>query len=134
MPSDKEKSILQLKTEKKIQHILLDMLTKSEMSLNDETFFISVNNVDISPDLRNLKIFIDISNMDIKNKQKVVKEFNNKHIYTVKDLIAKKINLRYVPEIIFYLDDTNEKIAQIEEIINKEKQKYKKEQSKNKNN
>lgn len=134
MPSDKEKSILQLKTEKKIQHILLDMLTKSEMSLNDETFFISVNNVDISPDLRNLKIFIDISNMDIKNKQKVVKEFNNKYIYTVKDLIAKKINLRYVPEIMFYLDDTNEKIAQIEEIINKEKQKYKKEQSKNKNN
>ena len=110
------------------------MLTKSEMSLNDETFFISVNNVDISPDLRNLKIFIDISNMDIKNKQKVVKEFNNKYIYTVKDLIAKKINLRYVPEIMFYLDDTNEKIAQIEEIINKEKQKYKKEQSKNKNN
>ena len=134
MPSDKAKSILQLKIEKKIQHILLDMLTKSEMSLNDETFFISVNNVDISPDLRNLKIFIDISNMDIKNKQKVVKEFNNKYIYTVKDLIAKKINLRYVPEIIFYLDDTNEKIAQIEEIINKEKQKYKKEQSKNKNN
>ena len=125
MPSDKEKSILQLKTEKKIQHILLDMLTKSEMSLNDETFFISVNNVDISPDLRNLKIFIDISNMDIKNKQKVVKEFNNKHIYTVKDLIAKKINLRYVPEVIFILDNSNEKLFKMNKIIENEKKKFK---------
>ena len=71
MPN-KPKSVLQLRTEKKIQHILLDLFSKSEMSLGDKNFFISITKVDISPDLRNLKVYIDIINMSLENKKRVV--------------------------------------------------------------
>ena len=107
--SDKPKSVLQLKTQKKIQHILLDFFSKGEMSLGGKNFTLSITNVDISPNLRNLKVYVDISNMEEKNKKLVIKHLNEQDIYTIKKLLADKINLRYVPETIFILDESNAK-------------------------
>lgn len=122
--SNKEKSILQLRVQEKIKHILLDLFSKSEMSLNNITFFISVTDVDISPDLRNLKIYIDIINMDMKNKNIVAKNLNNENIHTIKNLLAKKLNLKYVPNPIFIVDDSNEKIYKMNKIIEEESKKF----------
>ena len=122
--SNKPKSVLQLRTQEKIQHILLNLFSKSEMSLGNKTFFISITNVDISPDLRNLKIYIDIINMDINNKKKVVDNLNKKNIYVIKDILAKKLNLRYVPEPIFIVDNSNEKLYKMNKIIEKEAKKF----------
>lgn len=121
--SDKPKSILQLKTQEKIKHLLMEMFSKSEMYVGKDRIFISITNVDISPNLRNLKVYVDILNMDQKNKKIVVKKINSENIYSIKDLIAKKINLRYVPEIIFILDDSNEKIYKMNKIIEAEAKK-----------
>ena len=122
--SDKPKSVLQIRTQEKIQHILLNLFSKSEMSLGGKSIFISITNVDISPDLRNLKIYIDIINMDLENKKKVVKSLNKDNIYVIKDTLAKKLNLRYVPEPLFIVDDSNEKLYRMNKIIDEESKKF----------
>ena len=121
----KEKSVLQLKIQTKIEHLLLEMFSKSEMSFGDKKFSITITNVDISPDFNNLKIFIEVSNIDKKQKEEVVKNLNTKNIYTIKKLLAEKINLRYVPEVIFILDNSNEKLFKMNKIIENEKKKFK---------
>lgn len=122
--SDKPKSVLQLKTQKKIQHILLDFFNKGEMSLGGKNFTLSITNVDISPNLRNLKVYVDISNMEEKNKKLVIKHLNEQDIYTIKKLLADKINLRYVPETIFILDESNAKLLKMEKLIQEESKKF----------
>lgn len=122
--SDKPKSVLQLKTQKKIQHILLEFFSKGEMSLGGQNFTLSINEVDISPNLRNLKVYVDISNMEEKNKKLVIKHLNEQDIYVIKKLLADKINLRYVPETIFILDESNDKLLKMEKLIKKEAKKY----------
>ena len=101
------------------------MFSKSEMSFGDKKFSITITNVDISPDFKNLKIFIEVSNIDKKQKEEVVKNLNTKNIYTIKKLLAEKINLRYVPEVIFILDNSNEKLFKMNKIIENEKKKFK---------
>lgn len=123
--NDKPKSVLQLKTQKKIQHILLDFFSKGEMSLGGKNFTLSITNVDISPNLRNLKVYVDISNMEEKNKKLVIKHFNEEDIYIIKKLLADKVNLRYVPETIFILDESNAKLLKMEKLIQKESKKFK---------
>ena len=118
--SDKPKSVLQLKTQKKIQHILLEFFSKGEMSLGGQNFTLSINEVDISPNLRNLKVYVDISNMEEKNKKLVIKHLNEQDIYVIKKLLADKINLRYVPETIFILDESNAKLLKMEKLIKEE--------------
>ncbi len=122
--SDKPKSVLQLKTQKKIQHILLEFFSKGEMSLGGQNFTLSINEVDISPNLRNLKVYVDISNMEEKNKKLVIKHLNEQDIYVIKKLLADKINLRYVPETIFILDESNDKLLKMEKLIKEEAKKY----------
>ncbi len=124
--NSKPKSVLQLRTQEKIQHLLLDFFSKGDMVLNGNNFFISVSSVDISPNLRNLKIFLDIANMEEKNKKQVVKHLNENYINTIKSLLAKKVNLRYVPDIYFLLDNSNEKLIKISNLIDDEIKKNKK--------
>ena len=95
------------------------------MSFGDKKFSITITNVDISPDFKNLKIFIEVSNINKKQKEEVVKNLNTKNIYTIKKLLAEKINLRYVPEVIFILDNSNEKLFKMNKIIENEKKKFK---------
>ena len=120
----KEKSVLQLKIQTKIEHLLLEMFSKSEMSFGDKKFSITITNVDISPDFKNLKIFIEVSNIDKKQKEEVIKNLNTKNIYTIKKLLAEKVNLRYVPEVIFILDNSNEKLFKMNKIIENERKKF----------
>jgi len=122
--SNKPKSLLQLRIQEKIKHILLDLFSKSEMSLDNRKFFISVVNVDISPDLRNLKVYIDIINMDIKNKKRVAANLNKENFGVIKNILAKKLNLKYVPEPLFIADDSNEKLYKMSQLIEKESKKF----------
>ena len=62
--SSNPKSVLQLRMQEKIQRVMLEFFSKGEMSIGGECFSISITNVDISPNLRNLKVYVDFS---IKN-------------------------------------------------------------------
>lgn len=123
--TSKPKSVLQLRTQEKIKQLLLEMFSKSEMTLGGKSFSISINDVDISPDLRNLKIYIDMLNIDKDTKLKVIKSLNKEGSHAVKNLLAKNIKLRYVPDFIFLLDESGEKLFKMTKIIEKESQKFK---------
>lgn len=119
------KSVLQLRIQKQIQHLLLDLFSKSEMSLGGKTFSVAINDVDISPNLKNLKVCVDIPNIDKKNRVQVIKNLNKDNIILIKRLLANKINLKYVPEISFVLDESNEKLFKMNKIIEKEAEFFK---------
>lgn len=95
------------------------------MSLGDKKFSIAISDVDISPDLKNLKILVDIPNIDKEYRIKVVKNLNKENIFVIRKLLAEKVNLRYVPEVIFVLDESNEKLFKIGKIIEKEAKSFK---------
>ena len=118
--ANKPKSVFQLKMQTKIQHLLLELFSKSEMTLNNEKILLSITDVDISPDLKNLKIFIDILNIDKTNKVKIVKKLNKDNVGSIKKMLAEKVNLKFVPEVLFILDESNEKLFRMNEILEKE--------------
>ena len=122
--SSNPKSVLQLRTQEKIQHVMLEFFSKGEMSIDGEGFSISITNVDISPNLRNLKVYVDFSIKNEKNKKLVVEHLNKHDMYVIKKLLAEKINLRCVRERIFILDETNAKLLKMEELIKKESKKF----------
>ena len=118
--TNKPKSVLQLRIQKQVQHLLLNLFSKSEMSLGGKSFCISISDVDISPDLKNLKILVDIPNIDKKYRVQVVNNLNKDNVFVIKKLLADEINLRYVPEVLFVLDESNEKLFKMNKIIEKE--------------
>ena len=63
-------------------------------------------------------------NMEQKNKKDVVKNLNKENLHVIKNLLATKLNLRYVPEPLFILDDSNEKIFKMNKILEAEAKKY----------
>ena len=120
-----KKSILQLKIEKRVYKFLSDMFLNSDISINNNSYEISICLVDISPDLKNLKIYLDSYGMLEKDKKLLVKKLNLKNnIFYIKDAIAKHINLKFVPNVQFFLDTSRDKLEKIEKIIEKEKEKY----------
>ena len=80
--------------------------------------FVTVTEVRITPDLQNCRIYVSI--MSDKEPQKVVDNLN----HNLSDIrkrfgtIMRK-NLRIIPELKFYLDDTLDTVFRLEEIFKK---------------
>ncbi len=91
------------------------------------TGLISVSKVKTSPDLKYARVFVTMINeKDKKENLRVLKQSSG----FIRSLIAKRINMRYTPELVFEFDDSIEYGARIDEIINK----ISKELNDNKNN
>jgi len=93
----------------------------SEIFLRDD-FSVMMNNVitvleaDVSPDAKNVKIYIDIFG-DTTKQDKIFEKITEKTLYFRHEL-AKKIDLSFIPEIVFIHDKTFEKANLIDEILN----------------
>ena len=91
------------------------------------TGLISVSKVKTLPDLKYARVFVTMINeKDKKENLRVLKQSSG----FIRSLIAKRINMRYTPELVFEFDDSIEYGARIDEIINK----ISKELNDNKNN
>ncbi|MCR5186783.1 MAG: 30S ribosome-binding factor RbfA [Clostridia bacterium] len=91
------------------------------------TGLISVSKVKTSPDLKYARVYVTMINeKDKKENLRVLKQSSG----FIRSLIAKRINMRYTPELVFEFDDSIEYGARIDEIINK----ISKELNDNKNN
>ena len=96
-----------------IRKLLIDCL---RMKLSDSMIRnISVTCVDVSPDLRNAKIFITPS-FDVKNKSELMKRLND-NIFYIKKEIAKNSELRVVPKLTFHLDAFLAKANELNDLI-----------------
>ena len=75
---------------------------------------ISVTKVDTTPDFRYARVYVSMIN--IGNKKEALKALKKSSGF-VRTEIAKKVNLKYTPEIIFEFDDTIEYGDRIDNIL-----------------
>lgn len=80
--------------------------------------YITILEADVSPDAKNVKIFIDIFGNDSMHK-KIVDKLNEAAPH-FRYQMAKKVTLRTVPEITFVLDKTQSKAMSLEALIEEE--------------
>lgn len=92
--------------------------------------FVTVGRVQIPADLRNAKVFVSLLQPQVDDSLSV--ETQNKHqidaLNEALDILQKKapeiqryisqqINMKYLPKLVFYADESTEKILKIEKII-----------------
>lgn len=78
------------------------------------TGLISVTKVKTSSDLKTARVYISLINS--KSKKNTLDGLKNASGF-IRSELAKRVNLRYTPELIFELDDSMEYGAKIDQII-----------------
>lgn len=78
------------------------------------TGLVSVTKVKLSPDLKNARVYISIINS--KSKKNTLEGIKNATGF-IRTELARKVNLRYTPNIVFELDDSIEYGDRIENIL-----------------
>lgn len=94
---------------KEISHII-----SYELKNPNVTGLISVTKVKITPDLKYAKIYVSILNT--KNEKETLEGLKKSSGF-IRSQIAKRINLRITPELIFEYDDSIEYGARIDSIL-----------------
>ncbi|MHB8109842.1 MAG: 30S ribosome-binding factor RbfA [Syntrophorhabdaceae bacterium] len=80
--------------------------------------FITVVEVRMSEDLKTAKVYVSIYG-DEEVRKSTFEALNKSKGY-IKFLLGKRVQLRYMPDLTFMLDDTLERVQRLEEIFNKE--------------
>ncbi len=79
---------------------------------------ISVSSVKITPDLLEARIYLSIFNAT--DKKEVIKKIEERRWEVKKELAARvKTQLRLIPELKFFLDDTLDQVFKMEQLFNK---------------
>ena len=87
---------------------------------------VSVSSVKITPDLLEARIYLSIYNT--AEKKDVLKKIEDRQWEVKKELAARvKQQLRRIPELKFFLDDTLDQVFKMEELFSKIKEEDKKE-------
>lgn len=82
---------------------------------------VSVSSVKVTPDLLEARIYLSIYNAT--DKKETLKKIEERHWEVKKELAARvKSQLRRIPELKFFLDDTLDHVFRMEEIFNKIKE------------
>jgi ribosome-binding factor A len=107
---------MSIRTEKvaeEIKHKISDVLTKDLSELN--LGLVTVTRVRVSQDLKNAKIYLSF----IGNKEpaEACIEKINYRKKQIRMHLSSKIHLRFMPDLIFYYDDTIEYANRIDELI-----------------
>jgi ribosome-binding factor A len=88
--------------------------------------FVTVTKVELAPDKRFAKVFYSVLGKEEDHKK--TKEALDSSLGFVRKLIGERIKLRYVPELLFSEDRSQEYSVRIEEILNEIKESQAKEQ------
>lgn len=102
---------------KKLNDLLRDevgKILKKELELND--VLVTVVRAEISPTLEHATIWI--SAFPESRGELVLREIN-RNIYSLQQMLNKRLVMRPVPKIRFEIDDTEKEAARIEELIEK---------------
>lgn len=79
--------------------------------------FITITRVELTRDLRFAKVYFSVLG-DLKSKQKALRGLTSAKGY-IKGLIPDRVKLRFMPEIVFKIDDSLENAAHIYDILNR---------------
>jgi ribosome-binding factor A len=125
------KSQRQLQIGENIKRIMSEIFLQKDFSVIMGNV-ITILEADVSPDAKNVKIFVDFLGDSSKHQQIFDKicAFTPHFRYE----LAKKINLRIIPEIVFIHDKTFKNASAIEALISKEAQYFLDPKNSKKNN
>jgi len=76
---------------------------------------LTVTGVQVSRDLRNAKIFVSHQQEDV-SRAEMLRHLRKATPY-LRSQLAERCSLRLVPELLFYYDDTPEKVGRVQEIL-----------------
>ena len=113
------KSQRQLRVGEELRHLISNALLRE--SFYDQTIennTITITEVNVSPDLKNAKVYI--MPLGGENKLEVLDSLNKAN-GRIKKLISNNINLRQIPKLQFRIDETFEYAKNIENILQKNK-------------
>lgn len=112
------------RVEKEVQNVIADYIIHYLSREIDG--LVTITRVMMSGDLRTGKVHISIllpegietlSDENKTEKQDEIIEFLNSRAYAIQDELSHKLNMRYVPKLKFFLDETLDKVLRIERII-----------------
>lgn len=109
------KSQRQLRVGEELRHLISNILLRE--SFYDqiiENNYITITEVNVSPDLKNAKIYI--MPLGGRNKFEVLDSLNKAN-GRIRKLISNNINLRQIPKLQFRIDETFEYAKNIENIL-----------------
>ena len=111
------KSQRQLRVGEELRHLISNaLLRESFYDQIIENNTITVTEVNVSPDLKNAKVYI--MPLGGENKLEVLDSLNKSN-GRIKKLISSNINLRQIPKLQFKIDETFEYANKIENILQK---------------
>jgi len=82
-----------------------------------EAGLITVTRVKVSDDIKIAKIYISFLKNKISSKKSLQLIIDKRK--TIRHFVSGKINVKYIPELRFYYDDTFENAEKIDKLINK---------------
>lgn len=92
----------------------LSQIISYELKNPDATGMISVTRVKITPDLKYAKVYISMLNSN--SKEKTIEALKKSSGY-MRSQLAKRVNLRITPELVFEEDDSMEYGMKIDSIL-----------------
>lgn len=92
----------------------ISQIISFELKNPEITGLISVTKVKITPDLKYAKVYVSLLNS--KNEEKTIEALKQSAGF-IRSLIAKRINLRITPELVFERDNSMEYGEKIENIL-----------------
>ena len=111
------KSQRQLRVGEELRHLISNaLLRESFYDQVIENNTITITEVNVSPDLKNAKVYI--MPLGGENKLEVLDSLNKSN-GRIKKLISSNINLRQIPKLQFKIDETFEYAKNIENILQK---------------
>ena len=111
------KSQRQLRVGEELRHLISNVLIRETFyDQIIENNYITITEVNVSPDLKNAKVYI--MPLGGKNKFEVLDSLNKAN-GRIKKLISNSINLRQIPKLVFFIDESFEYARNIEKILQK---------------
>ncbi len=103
----------------RVSELLKEVIGEILMELKDPRIgFVTILNVKVSPDLRHAKVSISSFEKDQERSQ-LIEALNNASGFIKKEVVARGVKLRHIPEFRFVYDDSIEYSSQILSLINK---------------
>ncbi len=111
------KSQRQLQVGEQIKRIIAEIFLREGLMTMAKSY-ITILEADVSPDIKNVKIYLDIFGA-AENNKKILQQLNHAAPHFRHEL-GKRMSSRNTPEISFILDKTEESALQLEALIEKE--------------
>lgn len=105
----------QLRVGELIRHALAEILARGELMDDDlAKMMVTVPEVRVSPDLRNATVYITpLGGGDHKAAEKAI----TRHARWLRGQVAKRINLKFAPDLVFRYDDRFDETAHIDALL-----------------